>query len=209
MMKKCLLLLIMGTGLVGCVSSSDFSTLQSQVIGLNAKVNSLETQVSGLRKALKEQRVVRLPTGAPTQVRSRMTVQKPSDNASDSSSATQLDKALTTYQQGDIESAVQQLNDFVSQNPAPVYRNKALFYLGEANYSLRQYGAAEQALETLVYQNGGELPSSEALELLGKVYQAQGKVDKMKALTNFIKKSTAPKMESLPDETIIPNDNVL
>ncbi len=227
--KNYLLLPVAAISLVGCVSSSDFSAMQSRVIQLNAKVNSLETRLTGLQEALvkvKGQRVVRLPTGAPTEVRPRMTVPNPlnSNNIADNAlstnlSATQslssqtlsnqqlrgqaqgngsslLNKILNLYHQGDVENAVVQLNHFLRQNRDPVYRKQALFYLGEANYALRQYAVAEQALEALVFQSG-EMPSGKAVNLLKQVYQIQGKRNKIKSLTNFINQVRMPKVESI------------
>ncbi len=64
----------------GCVSDSEFATMRSRVGTLNNKVNTLENDLVSVKEELavvKGQRVIRLPTGAPTETQNRRAVTHP------------------------------------------------------------------------------------------------------------------------------------
>ncbi len=185
-MKIIMPAIFVATVLGGCVSNDDLSGLQSQVSRLDSQVASLKSTVSVLQNELavvKGQRVVRLPTGAPTKTRKR-SAEQPSYAVSDEQK--QLDSAIAMYKSGDIKSAVSQLEQFNVNYPNSKHHGDVLYYLGSAYYTLRDYNRAQQVLEELVYQSPMNQVSPKALALLEKVYSASGNTNKLKELKGFM-----------------------
>lgn len=185
MLKKTTLMMTAVGLLSGCVSDSDFTALQSQVNRLNAKLNTTENQLQSLQQELtvvKGQRVVRLPTGAPMAKRQRNT-QQPDYAVSEEQRL--FNAALASYKGGNIQSAIQQFGQFSQQYPNDKNYADALYYLGEANYTIRDYQQAQQVLETLVYQTPSTQLNPNAVALLEKVYRARGESAKLNELKRF------------------------
>lgn len=185
MFKKMTLMMTAVGLLSGCVSDSDFTALQSQVNRLNAKLSTTENQLQSLQQELtvvKGQRVVRLPTGAPMAKRQRNT-QQPDYAVSEEQRL--FNAALASYKGGNIQSAIQQFGQFSQQYPNDKNYADALYYLGEANYTIRDYQQAQQVLETLVYQTPSTQLNPNAMVLLEKVYRARGESTKLNELKRF------------------------
>lgn len=185
MLKKTTLMMTAVGLLSGCVSDSDFTALQSQVNRLNAKLSTTENQLQSLQQELtvvKGQRVVRLPTGAPMAKRQRNT-QQPDYAVSEEQRL--FNAALASYKGGNIQSAIQQFGQFSQQYPNDKNYADALYYLGEANYTIRDYQQAQQVLETLVYQTPSAQLNPNAVALLEKVYRARGESAKLNELKRF------------------------
>ncbi len=195
MVKQTVLMMGMATLLSACVSGSDFAHLQSQVTQLDAKLRTAENQLQVLQKELtvvKGQRVVRLPTGAPTTTRRRSS-QQPDYAMSEQERL--FNTALNHYKGGNIQSAIQQFEQFAGQYPNDKHYAQALYYLGEANYTLRQYDKAQQVLEVLVYQTPSAEVSPGAVALLEKVYRGKGDNTKLSELNNFKQNLSSPGLE--------------
>lgn len=185
MMKTKLLIITTVTGLGGCVSNSDLQALQTQVNQVNAQLTTLQSQVQTLQQELtvvKGQRVVRLPTGAPTATRER---QLPSNPAMLSEEQRLFDAALADYKGGNVQAAIRQFEQVASRYPDSKPYAEALYYLGEANYTLRDYQRAQYALELLVYQTPNQQIDPKAIDLLEKIYRTRGDDAKLKELMGF------------------------
>ncbi len=162
--------------LTGCVvSERDFYTVQSQVSRLEHKIGSLESEVNRSNAELvqtkdelakvKKQRVIHLPTGAPTTTRER--------EANASEEAQQLNAAIKQYKAGDINGALSSFQRFNQRYPQSIYHEKALFYQGQVAYTARDFAGAKAVLEPLVFQaNNGKVDPS-VIRLLKMVYAAQ------------------------------------
>lgn len=176
----------------GCVSNSDFATAQNEIRTLNAKMATMQTEMSQLQNELatvKGQRLIRLPTGAPTKTEAR----KPTRPVYATSEADRLfNAAVEQYQSGDAQGAAVKFEQFVRQQPNAKQRPEALFYLGQAYYTVRNYAQAELALEALVIQTPAATPNAKAVDLLKKVYQAQGKANKATELDTLLHSRANP-----------------
>ncbi len=205
-MKKQIIILT-ATLLGGCVSNSDFSALQSRVNRLNAKVSTMENQMATLQQELvvvKGQRVVRLPTGAPTKTRARNT-EKP--NYAMSEEQQLFNRAMTMYQSGDAQAAIAQFERFNTIHPNSKHHNDVLYYIGNASYAIRDYNRAQQVLEELVYQTPMEQVNPKAIALLEKVYVARNASEKIQELKSFVQSlqhsATEPPKVSSPSSVFI------
>lgn len=198
-MKKQLYLCVLSvTVLSGCVSSSEFDAVQSQVLTLHQKVGALSRELVRVEEELnlvKGQRVVRLPTGAPTDTEARRST-PPAYALSPEEKAFQA--AESQYQSGDAQGAVTEFSQFIQQYPNAKQRDRALFYLGQSAYTIRDYARARTALETLVYQPSGGQTEAKAVDLLQKVYTAEGNTAGMARLAEYIQAlNTAPAASSV------------
>lgn len=218
-MKKQILLLFSATAalLSGCVSDSDLVSVQSNVSRLNQRVGNLENELSSTKAELaivKEQRVVRLPTGAPTQTQARNTA---SPSYAMSSEDQSFSAAINQYKSGDTQGAIVALTQFNDTYPNSSHRNEALFTLGQAAYTVRDYNRAQQALEPLAFQPTNGQVNQPAVALLQKVYQAQGNTADASRLTGYIQSLSQPTatqtapvttgsviMEAAPNEPLRP-----
>lgn len=181
--------------LTGCVSSSDFAVVQSQVNRLNAQVTTMESTVATLQEELavvKGQRVVRLPTGAPTVTRARST-QQPDYAISEEQKL--FESAVGLYKSGNAQAAIQQFERFNTIHPNSRYHSEVLYYLGDASYTMRDYNRAQSVLEELVYQTPMDKVNPKAVDLLGKVYQARGESAKIQELKSFVQSLQKPANE--------------
>ncbi|PIE46171.1 MAG: hypothetical protein CSA45_00405 [Gammaproteobacteria bacterium] len=174
-MKKNRFIAIALIFLAGCASDE----LQRQVNHLTTTVNRLESNVSNLQRELgeiKRKGVVRLPTGSPTHIEARVSPEESDFN-----------QALQRYKSGDIAGGMDAFERFNSQYPNARRHAEALYYLGQGNYTMRNYARAQQVLEELVYQTPNRQPSQQALQLLASVYRAQGNTAKLQALQSYLK----------------------
>lgn len=195
---KATIVALLATLVSGCVSDADFAALNSQVNTLTAKNNSLQNELTTVKKelaAVKEQRVVRLPTGAPTQTKARSTTPPAYTQSEDERL---FNEAVKTYRSGDVQTAVQQLEQFNSRYPNAKQHTQVLFYLGQANYTMRDYNRAQQVLEELVYQTPPNSLSNKAANLLLRVYQAQNNSAKVNELNSFIQYQQVPQTQQAP-----------
>ncbi len=184
MKKKVLVLVAMGL-LSGCVSDDDLMRVQSQVSQLNTQLQASESELQAVKQELavvKGQRVVRLPTGAPMATRQRST-ERPSYEMSEPDRL--YNSAMQHYKSGNVSSAIQQFKEFAKQYQNDKNYMNALYYLSEANYTMRHYEQAKNILEVLVYQAPENQLNLNAVSLLEKVYQAQGNKEKLAELNNF------------------------
>lgn len=195
-MKKSFTFLILTTAVIsGCVSNKDFQQMQSQVFGLQTKVERLEGQLSRSKEELaatkgelavvKEQRLVRLPTGAPTEMRQRQTA--PVD-----AQTQRYNDAVAQYKSGDVAGAIGAFEAFVNSYPNAAQRGDALFYLGQAAYTVRDFSRAQQALEPLVFQPVNGQINEPAARLLKMVYQAQGNSADEARLNDYLQTLSQP-----------------
>ncbi len=185
MMKKIIGILVVIGVLDGCVSEDDLVRVQSQVNQLNSQLRASESELQSVKQELavvKGQRVVRLPTGAPTATRERST-ERPSYEMSEPERL--YNSAIKSYKSGNVSSAIQQLEQFVKQYSGDKNYTNALYYLGEAHYTMRHYEQAQKILEVLVYQTPTNKLNLNAVTLLEKVYQAQDNKEKLDELNNF------------------------
>ncbi len=183
-MTKKLFAVLMISLLSGCVNDSDFSQLQSQVNQLNTKLTTAENELQVLKKEVaevKNQRVVRLPTGAPSATRQRN--EKSPYGASEPELL--LSKAMEDYKSGNVQSAIKQLEYFGQTYANDKDYIKAMYYLGEAHYTIRHYDKAQKILESLVYQSSSGQLDEKSINLLEKIYTAQGNESKINELNNF------------------------
>lgn len=167
----------------GCVSNDDMVAMQSKIDALNAQVSVMKTEMSGLQNELavvKGQRLIRLPTGAPTKTEPR----KPIDSTTAADQA--FNHAFEQYRSGDIAGSITSFNQFYTRYPNHEKRPQVLFYLGQAHYTQRDYSQAQSALETLIYQTPLNKVDSKAAELLKRVYQSQRQQDKIAELDRFL-----------------------
>ncbi len=184
MNKKILVLGVIGL-LSGCVSDDDFARVQSQVNRLNTQLQVNRNELQLIKKELavvKGQRVIRLPTGAPTETRQRRT-ERPNYEKSESDRL--YESAEQNYKSGNVSTAIQQFQEFAKQYQNDKNYMNALYLLSEANYTMRRYEQAQNILEVLVYQTPVNNLNLNAVTLLGKVYQAQGNKKKLEELNNF------------------------
>ncbi len=184
MKKKILVLSVIGL-LAGCVSDDDLMRVQSQVNRLNTQLQASENELQAVKQELavvKGQRVVRLPTGAPTATRARNT-ERPSYEMSEPDRL--YNSAMQNYKSGNVSSAIQQFKQFAKQYQGDKNYMNAVYYLAEANYTMRHYEQAQQILEVLVYQTPTNKLNLNAVTLLEKVYQAQGNKEKLDELNTF------------------------
>lgn len=216
----------------GCVSGSDFAQVQSEVSSLRGQVSQLETQVNVLQEELsvvKGQRVVRLPTGAPLQTRPRkstppayqqprvsdaQTTQTAAVNPVPATATTtaaepaptseegQYNAAIQTYRSGNAKAAIGQLEQFNADYPNSRYQSDVLYYLGEANYTVRDFSRAQAVLEELVYQTPLTEINPKAPDLLRKVYQAKGQSAKVSELNRHLDSLRNPVVPT-PESTIL------
>lgn len=184
-MQHMRLLLPLGLLLGGCVSSSDFAATQSQVNQLTQKVSTLETTVQHLQEAVKGQRVVRLPTGAPMR-----TIQRSQHQALNNAEENSYQSATQLYNSGDMAAAINAFEQFNSTYPDSPRRADALFYLGQAYYAQRRYNEAILPLESLIYQMPSQQVNTKALTLLKRLYQLRGNREKLAELNSFIQRHT-------------------
>jgi|GEM_PF-6105199 len=159
------LLLVLG----GCVSDNDFAAVHAQVHQLNSQVEQLRKGLAVTQEelsAIKKQRVVRLPVGSPSKIEAR----ESSISLEDSLYMT----AVSAYRDGDLQTAIDDFEQFNSNYPNSIYHERVLYYLGQAHYTARNYNRAAQVLAELVYQNHSLVNERQAIELLKQVYQGQG-----------------------------------
>ncbi|MGY0398372.1 MAG: outer membrane protein assembly factor BamD [Ostreibacterium sp.] len=176
----------------GCVSDSDLMVIQSQMTVLNSKVDTIQKKFDSLQNELnfvKKQRVIRLPTGAPTKNQARNTT-KPTYIITVEES--HFNAAKSAYQSGDAQSAIRAFEQFNTTYPNSKYHSDVLYNLGEANYTVRDYQRAQEVLEELIYQTPSSKSNPKALGLLRKVYQAQGENAKIAKLQDFINNMNTP-----------------
>lgn len=138
----------------GCVSSSDMDQTNSQVNRLNSKIALLENQLKAVQTeltAVKGQRVVRLPTGAPTEIeprQSRSVTPAPTLTSVDDAGAiseTPNTAVLPSSASTAATASVATPQPTVSQ-PTPTANDQTLFRQAMAAH---QAGSSEQALATL------------------------------------------------------------
>ncbi len=192
MMKKPLAIMTTAALLLtGCVvSERDFYAVQSQVSRLEHQVGNLKgelnrsnaelAQTKGELAKVKKQRVIRLPTGAPTTTRER--------NANASNEAQLLNAAVRQYKAGDVDGALSSFQRFNQNYPQSVYREKALFYQGQAAYTARDFAGARAVLEPLVFQAKKVNPP--VVRLLKMVYLAQNDTASEARLNQHVQKLT-------------------
>ncbi len=171
--------------LAGCVSEDDLMRVQSQVNQLNSQLQASKNELQAVKRELavvKGQRVVRLPTGAPMATRERST-ERPNYEMSEQERL--YDSAIKNYKSGNVSSAIQQFEQFVKYYSDDKNYTNALYYLGEAHYTMRHYEQAQKILEVLVYQTPTNKLNFNAITLLEKVYQAQGNKEKLDELNKF------------------------
>lgn len=197
--KSRLLVVATITLLAACVSDDDLTQVQSQVSRLQGKVSHLEGQLAQSKEELaltkgelavvKEQRVVRLPTGAPLEMRARneSVSNRSSSTSTASASDTAYSQAVQQYKSGNTQGAIVAFEHFLASYPNAQYRNEALFYLGQAAYTSRDYYRAQQALETLVFQPTNGQVNQSAARLLQNVYQAQGNTGDAEKLEAYLR----------------------
>lgn len=206
MMKKHLLLILVGTILLGGCASS---RLETQVVDLSRKVNSLERELNQTKAELasiRDKRTVRLPTGAPTTTQARSN-KPPAYTLSPEEKA--YEAALSQYKSGDAQGAVDAFSNFLQRYPNAKQRDAALFNLGQAAYTVRDYPRARQALETLVYQPQSGTSNSKAVQLLQRVYRAEGNSAGDNYLGEYLQSLQTPNQTSLPlAPTQSPSNNV-
>ncbi len=184
-MKKTIGILAVIGVLGGCVSEDDLVRVQSQVNRLNTQLQASENELQAVKQELavvKGQRVVRLPTGAPTATRARST-ERPNYEMSEPERL--YNSAMQNYKSGNVSSAIQQFEQFAKQYADDKNYMNALYYLGEAHYTMRHYDQAQNILEVLVYQTPANKLNLNAVTLLEKVYQAQGNKEKLDELNTF------------------------
>lgn len=188
-MKKPLIFSLAGALMLGgCASNS----LETQVNSLSQRVNTLERDLNQAQEelaAIRGKRIVRLPTGAPTTTQARSTT-PPAYTLSPEEKA--YHAAMTQYKSGDAQGAANAFSDFVKRYPNAKQRDKALFSLGQAAYTMRDYPRARQALETLVYQPQDGKADSKAVDLLQRVYRAEGNSAGSASLDNYLQNLRAP-----------------
>lgn len=165
--------------LAGCASDSQLEALTSRVHSMESQLSSLKNELA----SVKAQRVVRLPTGAPLKTRERSSA-SPAFQAVDEDS--QFQSAVGTYKSGDVDAAINQFEQFNNTYPNARHHAEVLFYLGQANYTIRDYPRAQLVLEELIYQTPNNQVNPQALDLLRRVYQAQGKTAKLSELDGFL-----------------------
>lgn len=205
MKKHIIMPLITAATLSGCVSSSDFASMQSQVRTLNQKIGQLERdldQTQTTLDAVKGQRMVRLPTGAPTTTEARRN-NPPTYVVSAQDRA--FESAVSQYKSGDLQAAMQTFSQFNQRYPNAKQHNEALFYLGQAGYTARDYPRARQALETLVYQSPNGRTNSKAIDLLKRVYHGEGNAAGNTRLADFLRSPSiiAPSTSIAPTSQVV------
>lgn len=129
----------------GCVSDGDMAQTNSQVNRLNSKISLLENELKAIKSelvAVKGQRVVRLPTGAPTEIEPRRNHSAPATETtalplSDSNGVREVRETQATPP---MTSAVP-----VTAPPSPV-SDQTLY---RQAMSAHQAGNSQQALSTL------------------------------------------------------------
>ncbi len=185
MIKQTTSILLFVGLLAGCVSDDDLVRVQSQVNQLNAQLRASENELQSVKQELavvKGQRVVRLPTGAPTETRERNT-ERPGYELPEQERL--YNSAIKSYKSGNVSSAIKQFEQFAQQYPDDKNYTNVLYYLSEANYTLRHYDKAQSVLEGLVYQTPSDKLNLNAIALLEKVYQAVGNQEKLEELNTF------------------------
>ena len=173
----------------GCYSNNDFAVMQSQINRLNAQLSDVENSVALLKSGLakvKKQRVVKLPTGAPKEIRERGRQQP----IYQSEEQQLFDMALSTYKAGNPQAAIRQFERFNNTYPNSKYHADVLYYLGDASHTVRDDERAQQVLEELIYQKPISQVNPKALTLLEKVYQARGEDIKIQELQGFMRTPT-------------------
>ncbi len=192
-MKNSLLLLsLSAVALTGCgVSQRDFFAVQSQVSRLENRIGSLQgelarsnqelAQARGELAVVKKQRVVRLPTGAPTIIRERNNA-----DAGNVSEDALFNAALRQYKAGDVSGAITSFQRFIQRYPNSPKRAQAQFYQGQAAYTQRDYRGAQSALEPLVFQPADNKVNWPAARLLRAVYAAQNNAMGNQRLTAYL-----------------------
>lgn len=200
------------TILTGCVTGSDLREVQSQVDNLQRQVRSLEgqlvrsneelVQTQGELAIVKKQRVVRLPTGAPTETRARSN-SAPNYTASNEEST--FNQAVNQYKSGDVQGAIRAFEQFNARYPDSAKRGQSLFYLGQAAYTVRDYTRAQQALEVLAFQPTNGQVNQPAVRLLKMVYQAQGNSADEVRLNHYLQTLSQSNIQSnVPGNTLTP-----
>lgn len=130
----------------GCVSDSDMARTNSQVGRLNSKISLLENELKAMKTelaAVKGQRVVRLPTGAPTEIEPRQNRSAITETASlpvsgmDGSEGVRETRAV---QKAPVNSAMPVAQTATTVNDQTLYRQAM---------SAHQAGNSEQALASL------------------------------------------------------------
>lgn len=185
MIKKKILVLVVVGLLSGCVSDDDLMRVQSQVNQLNSQLRASENELQAVKQELavvKGQRVVRLPTGAPTVTRER-SAERPSYEMSEPDRL--YNSAIKNYKSGNVSAAIQQFEQFAKQYADDKNYMNAVYYLAEANYTMRHYDQAQKILEVLVYQTPTDKLNLNAISLLEKVYQATDNKEKLEELNTF------------------------
>ncbi len=184
-MKKIVILILVASTLISCVSSKKYRVSQQKVFNLTTKVNNLENKVQDLEQQIKTnkgKRVIQLPTGAPTTIQQRV------ENNTLSKEERAYATSVAKYKSGDISAAINSFLEFNKSFPNSKNHTKSLYNIGQAAYSQRDYQIAEKALEELIYQNplDDSVSSGAATSLLKKVYNATGSNDKILELNSFI-----------------------
>lgn len=110
-------------------------------------------------------------------------------------------QAIAEYQSGNVARAASTLSSLLSQYPTTTYRPKALFALGQSNYVLRRYLAAQKPLEQLVKETPRQQLNPNAVALLKKVYLSLGKQGKVIELENYMQQSRGVQQSVAPLST--------
>jgi tol-pal system protein YbgF len=66
-----------------------------------------------------------------------------------------FEAALASFRKGDFETAQNTFNDFLSRFPASGYSNSALFWLGNAQFVLKNYTAAVLSFRKMISRSPG------------------------------------------------------
>ncbi|PID65477.1 MAG: hypothetical protein CR977_00995 [Gammaproteobacteria bacterium] len=197
-MNKSIILVLFAAVISGCVSNSDFAVTQTQVRSLQQKVGNLERELIQAKEELavvKGQRVVRLPTGSPTATEARRN--NPPAYAL-SAEEKDYNAAVSQYKSGDVQSAVSAFSQFIQRYPAAKQYEGALYYLAQASYTVRDYPQARQALEILVFQPKNAAPQAKAVNLLKKVYAAEGNNAGSAHLANYLQSLNSANPPDMP-----------
>ncbi len=192
--KKIIALAITTVIISGCISSTEFNSLKRQVSDLNSKSNILEQDMVSVKNELsvvKGQRIVKLPTGAPTSKRVIPV-------ANMSSEEKEFNHAVSILKSGDTKSAITLLENFNNSYPNSKHQPDVLYRLGQASYITRDYNRSRQVLEELIYQNSSTKVNPNAYPLLKRVYKAQGNNQGLRKLEERISANTNT---SRPDST--------
>lgn len=141
--------------------SDQIEALRNEVVTMRGQNERLANDVADMRRSQKD--MTQAVDARPRRFDSAKVTMDGKEFVAEPAEKQEFDAALATYRRGDIAGAQTGFVSFMKRYPQSGYKPSALFWLGNAQYALRNYRDAEANFRALVMAEPGHLRAPEAL----------------------------------------------